>query len=390
MLPAVGVPAQVYAHPCGQAVDWIFYCYRLPMRTGSGVEPVQVQWFPAPQGAKLIDVPTPFHSRWNDGTQDNDGLGEQWPDGFTAARRKYRFGLCHPETVPCYRLPACYLGVSRCGSDRVWSDGGELGRDPLFEVNEVGRPECCPAPDPDPCLYLRGGESEGGFMSAATCEIPYGFCRQADGGEYEGGEMLVPPPYVGDSLAGESVFPVCANTKPAGVLEGDLLVICNGVSAAGGIPPLPTGFTSLASGDTTPNGFSRYRLSYKVAGSSEPANYAVVPGGMQGAVWFVIAIRNWQGVPTVAEQDGNSTTPTAPSVVAPAGKALLLSFWNRNIDLANTWVAPSSMTLVVNTAASPAGRCYQEDIPSAGPVGSRIASYGPNAGQWAAYSLVVR
>lgn len=119
--------------------------------------------------------------------------------------------------------------------------------------------------------------------------------------------------------------------KPAGVLDDDLLVahICNNASRT--VTP-PAGWTQ---GESVSDGSPlKTYLFYKVIANAggEPANYIfTLPGGAADIVGAIICLRGgstsdpWE---TNADDDGNSDTPTTPTVTAAVNASMLLCFVN--------------------------------------------------------------
>lgn len=326
--------------PTLRATDWLRYCYRIRMRLEEGAPSVWGSWQPTDPELGFVTEPTSFYSWWFEDDKFNEGIGEQWPADWER-------GCGYPIPVPC-----------------------------------------CPTP----CEPTAAVELEGGEMVGKRCEIPLGFCRELDGGEYEGGEVAASCDisFVG-ATNGTSTLGILSNVVPAGTVEHDVMLCLNTSSGGGaGMPPLPTGWTSVATGSDVPGAFY-WRLSFKVASGAEPANYTVLVPGASVVVAFVATLRGASGAAplgqgTIAINDALS----APSQDCECDNAMLLAFYVVNTTGGNAWTLPASMTLQLSSSpATGAGRLLSESV-LRGATGPRIAGYGPLAVRHAAVSALVR
>lgn len=174
--------------------------------------------------------------------------------------------------------------------------------------------------------------------------------------------------------------------KPAGVQAGDLL-IAYAMNPGGVMVGTPTGFTVLASG-TTAGGIA-WKISYKVAGGSEPAAYPVLVGAFVPPAGILVAVRDQTGLPTASTTDGNGTAPEAPSVTAAAGN-LLLAFMGHKIFTAPAWTAPAGMALQqsVTQPFYDNAKLYREPVIEDGATGVRTAGLAASA-DWVASSVLI-
>lgn len=130
-------------------------------------------------------------------------------------------------------------------------------------------------------------------------------------------------------INGDNTSPSIA--RPSGVEAGDLLVVAfilekgSGVNISGGL----TGWNQiLITNNGSDFGMHSY---YKIAGSSEPANYSFTLS--TSGKWIVTMSRISGADPlspiiTSAGGAGKSTTLTAPSISIPVNNALILNYFN--------------------------------------------------------------
>ena len=140
-------------------------------------------------------------------------------------------------------------------------------------------------------------------------------------------------------------------TKPTGVAAGDLLIAkCTSYDTAGQTVT-SSGWTSL--GSVVPGGASSTSLHvlYKVAGSSEPANYTFTEGT---AYYLVVELTAWSGADTSSAPTigtfgtGNSSSgagaKTFSGITMPAAGVLLAL----TSGYFSGWSTPSGFTATVN------------------------------------------
>jgi hypothetical protein len=173
-------------------MDIIRAGYSISMRQYPGGPAIPGRWVRARPGAKFIDVPTPFHSRWHDGPDYQAPIGEVWPDPF--------YPRCGQIVTVNNPATSCLPGLNRCGSDAVWRGEGDPARDPFFTPLADGAPACCERN----AWCIVGGEAEGGSaeLMAVNC-FPLGCRDYPRGGEREGGSAELVLAYGADALGGE-------------------------------------------------------------------------------------------------------------------------------------------------------------------------------------------
>jgi len=200
--------------------------------------------------------------------------------------------------------------------------------------------------------------------------------------------MTTPPGPVDSSvdIPGASVGEVASDvsvtvTKPTGVVAGEMLLTLISNSGSVTIPPLPSGWTDVASMNVSSHSS---RLCYKIATSSEPGSYTFDSGTTTAGRLSVSILR---------VKDFNTTTPfdvaaytyssgvtgvpvqevVFPSVTTVTPGALVLYFHTMNgTGPTSTSVPPAGLTKVAE--APTVGRYhvgYAEPRPTAGATGTR-------------------
>lgn len=110
-------------------VDYIRTCYVEKMKVWQDREPIEVRWFRAPPGARLLPGPHPFGSMrtWDKGEFNSP----QYPGEHSYVR--YDKG----------ENPIGYKGEGYCGPDVAIQEGGKTGRDPIITTEADGWSPCC-------------------------------------------------------------------------------------------------------------------------------------------------------------------------------------------------------------------------------------------------------
>lgn len=135
-------------------------------------------------------------------------------------------------------------------------------------------------------------------------------------------------------------------TKPAGTVEGDLLIIGIVVDVPTD-PTTPTGFTSFGAVSGTSMKQKSY---YKIAGDSEPATYTIDHSNAGGCVATISAFYNSEGVSTwtLESERGDrtyvSTIQVTGNITTVNNSLLIINFGND--DLENVVTAPTDMTQI--------------------------------------------
>lgn len=157
-------------------MDHIQRAYRVMMRVDTWLDPVLVQWFKAPPGAKANKVFSPFISRryLPDEEKENSGVGEQIAQDCAPCFTGWDWVRDHP--------PAPYKGQKWCGSERTIIGESDPALDPVLNVNDIGQVQCCYV---GTYAITEGGQEEGGEMPDGKPLVT------AEGGQQEGGEMAL-------------------------------------------------------------------------------------------------------------------------------------------------------------------------------------------------------
>lgn len=180
---------------------------------------------------------------------------------------------------------------------------------------------------------------------------------------------------------------------PAGVVAGDLLLAFIGLDSPQSLPwssRIPAGWTMIVSDTVTTNAFHAiYGIAYKVAGGSEPSNYAFDMGG--GGFGRIAAI---QGVSastpinvSAATNNASSTTPSVPSVTTTAAECLLVGFYGiTDSGSTYTFTPPGGATEIIDEKASTQNACfgaYTRTLTSAGASGADTVTVSAARAVWA-------
>lgn len=148
---------------------------------------------------------------------------------------------------------------------------------------------------------------------------------------------------------------------PASVAAGDVMVMFWSLSDHC-TPNTPTGWTILG-GYTIPQNFNGSMYCYyKVAGGSEPANYAVTMTNDGGGRTCNVSIAAFRGVDNttpinvfgVSAQQLGTAAPTSPSVTTTVANCSLLSFIAEINQHTPTLTVPSGSTTITSGAGQAA------------------------------------
>jgi hypothetical protein len=195
-------------------------------------------------------------------------------------------------------------------------------------------------------------------------------------------------------------------TKPSGVVDGDLLIVCGSVDPDGSSSALfgPAGWFEIFSGGAGPAAAPAqagwFRIWTKIA-ATEPASWQFGSIDTSNAQFTALRVTGFTGTPRVAVVNVGGTTSKltthlAPTVTAAAGDLLICGWQIIPQSTAATYVAQGSMTQH-GTAGSVSGTWLRhlvasELIPGAGATGTRTmttsitpATYGDTT-----WSILVR
>lgn len=141
-------------------------------------------------------------------------------------------------------------------------------------------------------------------------------------------------------------------TKPSGVVQGDLLLLCVGINSSSTSISLPSGFSEVIRSDAGSASLNRQTaVGWKIAGASEPSDYTVTLGASQKAGIALIRFSNVEEICPVgiirADFVANTTAHRGPAVTADS-HTRAVRFVVVNDDYA-TMTADSGMTEILNT-----------------------------------------
>lgn len=172
---------------------------------------------------------------------------------------------------------------------------------------------------------------------------------------------------------------------PASVAEGDLLVLI--AEAFGGIPGLPSGWTSIGSGQSGgPSDYARTRVAYKIAGSSEGS--VSISGGSEGIRGIVLRFTGHDPTTPIAyssagADNGNLSFGTFTTTVDNVMVVCAVGCWDGdNNDTSNwsSWACTSLESITeghdqTDTSGSGGGVAFAYGVKaSAGAVGNITAT----------------
>lgn len=411
----------VMAISCGDAHEWLQYCYRVPMRTSLDLPPVVGRWVPAGAGAKIVPVPTPFVSRWweDDLDKPNSGLGEQWPTDWVR-----RCGF--PVPVKCQA--ACYDGT-RLGSLAVWENGGRVGVDPLFQLDAQGRPVDCPSPlnchavviplafalpvdemptqcFPMGCRYavqvplaiaLRANNLSGDLFGV---DLPLAVALDVDAGGGMTHSVEIPPAFAltADATV-SSAYPTFVDAVITPIASGPTVAVSLPGAAAVGSATLilvtasagatiiaPAGWAVLASG-TASLALVEWLLAYRIFVIGDPltVNFGVgVLDELRGASI------NWAPVGSIAvygATDGDDGAPLNHTITLPDVNSMVGWLILSNPD--DYTALPSWLTLATGATGSFEGAIfYANAVPGSDP-GAADATMADNTDRWTSLEFSV-
>ncbi len=187
-----------------------------------------------------------------------------------------------------------------------------------------------------------------------------------------------------------------AITKPAGVVDGDFMLLVWGLgytNSATSSQSYPAGWTTLIEYNATPSN-AGIALAYKVA-SSEGSSYTV-----QQSTAAVAADRArilaWSGVAASPIDVSSSlfdqpatASPAAPSVTTTGPDRLLLSVALEYTGANRTISAPGSMTDRWQWTTVPSLEICEEVIAAAGATGTRTFAVTPSAAYFKTFSFAL-
>ncbi|HJV74998.1 MAG TPA: DUF6701 domain-containing protein [Noviherbaspirillum sp.] len=145
--------------------------------------------------------------------------------------------------------------------------------------------------------------------------------------------------------------------KPAGTVEGDVLVASISVAPDIITATAPAGWTLLRQLSQTSGGTSRLQTYYKVSAASEPSNYTWNFSANTHAVGGIAAFSGADPNYPVDVEAG-ATNVTAPTITTTQADSMLVTIHEH--ASATTWLPPAGMSPVFNIAST--------TVPSAGGV----------------------
>jgi RHS repeat-associated protein len=156
-------------------------------------------------------------------------------------------------------------------------------------------------------------------------------------------------------LALRPTSPIVTISKPAGMVENDVLIAALGFRPSSATITPPSGWTLVRRVDNNGSGGAQSSLAVyrKVAGASEPASYAWDVTGAFGAAGGIQAFLNVDTANPVNVENGQATAASlshaTPSVTTTSPNTMLVTA--HSYGSPTTWTAPTGMTEAVDTLA---------------------------------------
>lgn len=177
-------------------------------------------------------------------------------------------------------------------------------------------------------------------------------------------------------------------TKPTNTASGQVMVAV--VSGAGTTTiSAPSGWTLIQ--DTT-SGSMRQLSYYRVAGASEPANYAFTSSASRnasGGITTFSGVNTTVPVEASGEANGASGNAVAPAITTLTTNDMILASYTT--VAATTWTPPTGMTERWDKASS-STTSGMASVPqaAAGTTGTKTATPAKTTGAWAAHTIALR
>ena len=197
-----------------------------------------------------------------------------------------------------------------------------------------------------------------------------------------------PPIFVASSSVGDFEGDPLPINKPAGVIEGDLMIALsagsNGVSWSG-----DTGWTEIFDLGSNP----AQRVAYKVAGGSEPSTYTFTPASsIVAQSHIIIAYRRAEYVSIGSANYAGSGSPiTAPSVTASAANMVAIALFVNEAggalsSITSGWSILESAT--PGTTATPHIWSYSKS--ARGETGDAVLAFSGTASKRSGIQLLIK
>ena len=178
-------------------------------------------------------------------------------------------------------------------------------------------------------------------------------------------------------------------SKPAGTVDGDLLVVCIITPANETISSVPSGWTLITEEQVGANGWNR--AYWKIA-ASEGASWQWTKSSTGGYVHMCVAYKDSAAatvdVSASAEQTVANTTVTAPSVVATQANDLLIVV-NMSSG-ARSHTESSGLMAERLDAGNPTLVWYDQVVAASGATGTRTLTISAATSTWAVLTIAFK
>ncbi|MEV4246953.1 hypothetical protein AB0J63_26515 [Streptosporangium canum] len=181
--------------------------------------------------------------------------------------------------------------------------------------------------------------------------------------------------------------------KPAGAVQGDVLIAFQ-TNSFGGSMPTPTGggatWQLLGSRSDESGEWIGSKVWWKIAGASEPAQYGFVNSGVGLAIVAIAAISDTDGAtPKIASlKNAQDNSITAPSVTATTTAGVTLRWAAAVLSSSGSWTPPSGHTEQVDRSVSGLGAASlaSKSRPAAGITGTATFTWNGYLGDVPVFS----
>ena len=216
--------------------------------------------------------------------------------------------------------------------------------------------------------------------------------------------FLVPSDLLGQNFRssdtqgeGSGILTLTIN-KPAGTVQGDVMIAAIAVTPSGAPITAPAGWTQIrrtVQGSATSNVQETY---YKVAGASEPSDYSWTLSTSNGSAGGISTFYNVSTSSPIHRNSGTSTnsalTHSTPSITTTVTNTMIVA--THSFSSSATWTPPTGMTESVDVASTNAGNAgvslemsYNQQA-TTGATGAQTATASGNADRGVAQIIALR
>lgn len=211
--------------------------------------------------------------------------------------------------------------------------------------------------------------------------------------------MAIPVVQSSSVATGASVTSITI-TKPAGTVEGDLLLAFITRDAGGDTIGAPAGFVTILSDGNINVASAAMKIARKAAGASEPADYTFdsneAAEDMVGIMLRIDGHVSGDPVDVTDFSEGTSTTPISPDITTTVDNTLIISSTHseEGLELTDDIGEPSGYTMVFRRATGTGGANAEAgvatiDQASAGATGTASWTSTEDSSEWYAAHIAI-